>query len=92
MDWYVANLHFCERSEAAQELFKAQRPAPARLVTGMGSVVGHRELCARWVANENSRFVLAEDEVGKGDHGKGYFTGFDIKEGTGVAREVNAGA
>jgi hypothetical protein len=78
MDWYVANLHFCEHSDVAQELFKAQRPTPTKIIAGMGRVVGHKELCSKWVSSENARFVLTEDEVGTGSQRKGdrgYFLG-----------------
>jgi hypothetical protein len=82
MDWYVANMHFCERSEAAQKLFKAQRPTPTRIVAGMAKVVGHKELCSKWVRSENARFVLTENAGGKRSQRKGnrgYFVGVGKK-------------
>lgn len=89
MEWYVANLHFCEHSEAAQELFKAQLSTPAKHVTGMGGVVSHKELCARWASSENEKSVHIETENGgysvgvdieKGQGGRGYFVGIGKKE------------
>lgn len=83
MDWYVANMHFCEHSEAAQELFKAQRPTPTRIVAGMARVVGHKELCSKWVSSENARFVNAGGEAGKEPQKtgeRGYFSGLGTKD------------
>jgi hypothetical protein len=84
MEWYVANMHFCEHSEAAQELFKAQRSTPAKHVSGMGVVANHKELCARWESNENEKSVHIETESG------GYVIGVDIERGKG-GREYSVG-
>ena len=90
MEWYVANMHFCEHSEAAQELFKAQLSTPAKHVVGMGGVVSHKELCARWASSENGQSVHIETENGgysvgvdieKGRGGRWYFVGIGTKEG-----------
>lgn len=89
MEWYVANMHFCERSEAAQELFKVQLSTPAKHAVGMGGVVSHKELCARWERSENEQSVHIETENGgysvgvdieKGKGGRGYFVGIGSKE------------
>lgn len=95
MEWYVANTHFCEHSEAAQELFKAQLSTPAKHVTGMGSVMSHKELCARWTSSENEKSVHIETENGgyvigvDVERGKdrGYFVGISKKEGKGRDNE-----
>lgn len=84
MEWYVANMHFCEHSEAAQELFKAQLSTPAKHVTGMGVVVSHKELCARWENSHNEKSVHIETENG------GYIIGVDIEGGRG-GREYSVG-
>ncbi|ELR05288.1 hypothetical protein VC83_08249 [Pseudogymnoascus destructans] len=84
MEWYVANMHFCEHSEAAQELFKAQLSTPAKHVSGMGIVVSHKKLCARWENNENEKSVHMETENG------GYIIGVDIERGDG-GREYSVG-
>lgn len=95
MDWYPANMHFCEHSKAAKDLFKAQLSTPAKHVTGMGSIASHKELCARWISSDSGRSVHIEAETGKGDwryvvdldpgkvKGKGeYFVGVDAKKGS----------
>jgi hypothetical protein len=97
MEWYPANMHFCEHSKAAQDLFKAQLSTPAKHVTGMGSIASHKELCARWISSDSGRSVHIEAESGKGDwryvvdldpgkvKGKGdreYFVGVDAKKGS----------
>lgn len=64
MEWYLANSHFCEHSEAARELFKTQLSTPAKHVTGMGDVVSHKELCARWLRSETEKSLHIETEGG----------------------------
>ncbi|KFY08118.1 hypothetical protein V492_06517 [Pseudogymnoascus sp. VKM F-4246] len=84
MEWYLANEHFCEHSEAAQELFKVQLSTLAKHVTGMGGVVSHKELCARWISSGDQRSVNIETDNG------GYVVGVDIESGSG-GREVYVG-
>ncbi|OBT61785.1 hypothetical protein VE03_09086 [Pseudogymnoascus sp. 23342-1-I1] len=93
MEWYVANTHFCEHSKAAQELFKAQLSTH---VAGMGNVVSHKELCARWTRSENEKSVHIEAESGdyvvgvdieRGKGDRGYFVGINKKEGKGKGKE-----
>lgn len=84
MEWYLANSHFCEHSKAAQELFKTQLSAPAKHVTGMGDVVSHKELCARWLHSETEKSLHIETESG------GYSVGVDIETGKG-RREYSVG-
>lgn len=84
MEWYLANMHFCEHSETAQELFKAQLSTLAKHVAGMGGVVSHEELCARWTSSENERSVHIKTENG------GYLVGVDIERGKG-GREYSVG-
>lgn len=79
MSWYIANLYFCEKSEAAKELFRIQ--GVSGKIIGLSTVKNHLELCRRWVSTENARFLHAEDEVGKGDQSiKGFNAGYSVAD------------